>query len=87
MENYGKEAGFTCDAEESVLKEVAAFFEDHPFLLVDEKRLAVLLCRPLQMISQAVRALEDAGFLGRRDEETLICIAVERTPASLNATK
>jgi hypothetical protein len=74
MENYGSET-FAIDADGSVLREVAGFFKEHPFLLVDEKRLAILLCRPLQMISEAVRTLEATGVLRRKGEETLICIA------------
>jgi hypothetical protein len=57
----------------SVEREVASFFKDYPFLLVSEKRLASLLCRPLEMVEEAVVALEKTGFLTRKGEETLLC--------------
>ncbi|OFW59023.1 MAG: hypothetical protein A2W01_09800 [Candidatus Solincola sediminis] len=82
MEEFGEGAEFAVDADGSVLREVAHFFKENPFLLIDEKRLATLLCRPLQMVSQSVSTLERAGFLGRRDEETLVCIAGDLVYAS-----
>jgi hypothetical protein len=56
-----------------VREEVVRFFRDHPFLLVSEGRLAVLLCRPVEMVVAAVNALEREGFLFRKGEETLLC--------------
>jgi hypothetical protein len=79
---YSGSGSFAPDADGSVLREVADFFTQHPFLLVDEKRLAVLLCRPLKMICDSVRALENAGFLIRKDEGTLICMATEMAKLS-----
>lgn len=75
MENYGERPALALDVSGSVQREVAGFFKEYPFLLVDEKRLAVLLCRPIEMVSEAVRLLEEAGFLARRDKETLTCIS------------
>jgi hypothetical protein len=74
MENSGNEP-FAIDADGSVLREVTGFFREYPFLLVDEQRLAVLLCRPLSMVSNAVKTLEATGVLRRSGEDTLICMA------------
>ncbi len=56
----------------AVEKEVAEFFRQHPFLLVSEDRLAVLLCRPRGMVQKAVREMERAGLLRRKDADTVI---------------
>jgi hypothetical protein len=56
----------------SVEREVIGFFRSNPFLLVSEGRLASLLCRPPEMVREAVMALEDAGLLSRRYGETLL---------------
>ncbi len=64
---------FTAEGHWSVEREVIGFFKDQPFLLVSERRLASLLCRPLEMVKEAVGSLEEAGFLIRKDEETLLC--------------
>ncbi|MDY6795655.1 MAG: hypothetical protein SWK76_10325 [Actinomycetota bacterium] len=60
--------------ERSVEKEVLGFFREHPFLLVSESRLAALLCRPLDMVSEAVKAMEMKGLLARKDNQTLLSI-------------
>jgi len=56
-----------CDPEMSgaVRSEVIGFFKSNPFLLVSEERLASLLCRPPEMVNEAVRFLEEAGLLAR----------------------
>jgi DNA-binding MarR family transcriptional regulator len=72
MEYYGNEISVDPEASGSVQKEIIGFFKDHPFLLVSESRLACLLCRPPSMVSEAVRALEEAGLLLRRNGEILL---------------
>lgn len=57
---------------ESVEREVACFFREHPFLLVSEGRLATLLCRPREMVTEAVLKMERAGKIVRRDRDTLL---------------
>ncbi len=59
-------------ASGSVRREVTALFKANPFLLVSEERLASLLCRPPAMVHEAVRALEEAGFLTREYGEALL---------------
>jgi hypothetical protein len=59
---------------ESVEREVSEFFKAHPYLLVSEERLAALLCRPPHMVIQAVRSMEEAGLLTRKDNQTLLGI-------------
>lgn len=59
---------------ESVEREVIGFFKEHPYLLVSEERLAALLCRPLHMVGQAVKYMEETGLLARKDSRTLIGI-------------
>jgi len=59
-------------AADAVEGEVIDFFKANPFLLVSEGRLASLLCRPPEMVSEAVRALEEAGMLARRFGEALL---------------
>lgn len=56
----------------SVRSEVIEFFKSNPFLLVSEARLASLLCRPQEMVSEAVRSLEEAGLLTRGYGEALL---------------
>lgn len=62
------------DAAASVEEEVAAFFRQHPYILVSEERLAVLLCRPLGLVAQAVRRMEEAGSLARKHEDTILYV-------------
>lgn len=78
MENSGDGSVYAFKGSGSVEKEVARFFKDHPFLLVSERRLAALLCRPLEMVTEAVRALEEEGFLARKGEDTLLCAQENR---------
>lgn len=63
-----------CDPKMSgaVKSEVIGFFQANPFLLVSEARLASLLCRPPDMVNEAVRSLEEAGLLTRGFGETLL---------------
>lgn len=65
-----------------VREEILDFFAANPFLLVSERRLASLLCRPPHLVREAVSLLEDEGLLKHRDEDTLIGLweAGERTP-------
>ncbi len=65
-----------------VIREIRDFFTSNPFLLVSERRLATLLCRPPHLVREAVRILEGEGLLERRDEDTLIGLweAEERSP-------
>ncbi len=74
MEYYGDETA--CDVKASVSvtvkKEVAGFFKSNPYLLVSEERLASLLCRPPEIVCEAVRSLEEAGLLTRGFGETLL---------------
>ena len=73
MENFGEGPAYTLEGSGTVEREVAGFFRDLPFLLVSERRLAALLCRPLGMVVEAVRVLEEEGFLTRKGEDTLVC--------------
>jgi DNA-binding MarR family transcriptional regulator len=63
-----------------VEREVVGFFKEHPYLLVSEERLAALLCRPPHMVTQAVKCMEEAGLLVRKDNQTLlgICESLEK---------
>lgn len=66
-----------------VKNEVLSFFEANPFLLVSEERLASMICRPRDMVCQAVRELESAGLISRRFGEALLGIgeaAARTTP-------
>lgn len=60
------------ESRATVEREVADFFSGHPYLLVSEDRLAVLLCRPFDMVAEAVKAMEDAGRLARRGDDGLL---------------
>ncbi len=75
MELYGNEMTADPEASVSVQREIIGFFKDHPFLLVSEGRLACLLCRPPDMVCEAVRSLEEEGLLLRKDGETLLGVA------------
>jgi hypothetical protein len=74
MVYYGNTSAPATRRDESVEREVAGFFEEHPYLLVSEERLAALLCRPPNMVTQAVKCMEEAGLLARKDNQTLLCI-------------
>ena len=72
MENNGiltVRQSAACDA---VTREVIGFFKANPFLLVTEGRLAALLCRPPEMVCEAVHTLEAAGLLKRRYGDALL---------------
>ena len=75
MVYYGNTSAPVTRRVESVEREVVGFFKEHPYLLVSEERLAALLCRPPQMVSQAVKSMEEAGLLIRKDNQTLIGIS------------
>lgn len=72
MVYYGNTSAPAAKRNESVEREVIGFFQDHPYLLVSEERLAALLCRPPQMVTQAVKHMEEAGLLARKDNQTLL---------------
>jgi hypothetical protein len=72
MEDNGNTAACDPAASVSVRREVVGFFKANPFLLVSEGRLATLLCRPPDMVCEAVKALEEAGLLSRRYGEALL---------------
>ena len=72
MEINGNTSAFLIAAAGSVKSEVVDFFKANPFLLVSEARLASLLCRPPEMVCEAVRMLLDAGLLTRRYGEALL---------------
>jgi hypothetical protein len=72
MENNGNTGARFVAAAASVRSEVIDFFKANPFLLVSEARLASLLCRPPEMVCEAVRMLLDAGILTRRYGEALL---------------
>jgi hypothetical protein len=72
-EDRVEDPAITTEGNWCVEREVVALFKDHPYLLVSDARLASLLCRPLEMVEEAVAALENAGFLARKDGETLLC--------------
>jgi len=72
MAYYGNASAPVARRYESVEREVIEFFKQHPYLLVSEERLAALLCRPLHMVSDAVRSMEEAGLLARKDSRTLL---------------
>ena len=74
MEDYVNNTSPGIEGERSVEKEVLGFFREHPFLLVSENRLAALLCRPLDMVSEAVKAMEMKGLLARKDNQTLLSV-------------
>ena len=82
MEYYDKEINREASVNMSVQQEVIGFFKSNPFLLVSETRLASLLCRPPEVVCEAVRALEEAGLLTRRYGEALL--GVEDNLARLN---
>jgi hypothetical protein len=71
-------------AAASVKSEIIDFFRDNPFLLVSEARLASLLCRPPEMICEAVGMLLEAGLLTRRYGEALLCVDEELKEAGLS---
>ena len=75
MVYYGNTSAPVTRRDESVEREVAGFFKEHPYLLVSEERLAALLCRPPHMVTQAVKCMEEAGVLVRKDNQTLLCIS------------
>jgi hypothetical protein len=81
MENNSNLSVCCSTASDSVRGEVIGFFKTNPFLLVSETRLASLLCRPPDMVCEAVRELEEAGLLTRRYGETLL--GVEEALAAL----
>lgn len=72
MEEYNNSGVYYSAADGSVKTEVVGFFQDNPFLLVSEGRLASLLCRPYDMVCEAVRALEEEGLLKRRFGDALL---------------
>jgi hypothetical protein len=72
MEEHGNLSVRYSTASSSVRSEVIGFFKANPFLLVSERRLASLLCRPPEMVYEAVRTLEEAGLLTRRFGEALL---------------
>ena len=72
MENHGESSAPGSAGREAVKREVLGFFKRNPFLLVSEERLSVMLCRPPDMVLDAVRSLEDAGLLKRRSGGTLL---------------
>ena len=72
MENYCNQAIEKSTESGSVRCEVIGFFRANPFLLVNEGRLASLLCRPREMVREAVEDLERAGLLTRRFGEALL---------------
>jgi len=72
MEYNGNLVGSCPELYGSVRNEVIGFFKSNPFLLVSEGRLASLLCRPPDMVSEAVRSLEKAGLLTRSYGEALL---------------
>ncbi|MDD3717439.1 MAG: hypothetical protein PHP28_02100 [Actinomycetota bacterium] len=84
MEDYGNPDVIDPAAGGSVKAEVIGFFKANPFLLVSEGRLASLLCRPHDMVCEAVKSLEEAGLLTRRFGEALLGVAenlVQSKPA------
>ena len=82
MEYYGNEIDRDV-ANISVQKEVIGFFKSNPFLLVSETRLASLLCRPPEIVCEAVRSLEEAGLLTRRYGEALLGVEDNLARANL----
>jgi hypothetical protein len=80
MVYYGNTNAPVTRRDESVEREVVGFFKEHPYLLVSEERLAALLCRPPHMVTQAVKCMEEAGLLVRKDNQTLlgICESLEK---------
>jgi len=72
MENNGNTGVRLIAAAASVKSEVIDFFKANPFLLVSEARLAALLCRPPEMVNEAVGVLLDTGLLTRRYGEALL---------------
>jgi hypothetical protein len=70
-------------ATSSVKGEIVDFFNANPFLLVSEARLAALLCRPPEMVCEAVSLLLDAGLLTRRYGEALLGVADNLREAGL----
>lgn len=74
MVYYGNTSAPAARRDESVEREVIGFFKEHPYLLVSEERLAALLCRPPHMVTQAVKSMEEAGLLARKDNQTLLGI-------------
>ncbi len=58
-----------------VREEILEFFRANPFLLVGEGRLATLLCRPSDLVGEAVRSLERDGLLERREGDILVGLA------------
>jgi hypothetical protein len=83
MEDNGNTGTRLIAAAGSVKSEIIAFFRANPFLLVSEARLASLLCRPPEMVCEAVRMLLDAGVLTRRYGEALLCVDEEPKGAEL----
>jgi hypothetical protein len=71
MEENGSYFTEGISSSRSVQREVVGFFRTHPFLLVSESRLASLLCRPPEMVCEAVKVLEEEGLLTRRYGEAL----------------
>ncbi|MBN2027117.1 MAG: hypothetical protein JW854_10215 [Actinobacteria bacterium] len=72
MGYYDNQIALNPETSGSVKSEVIGFFKSNPFLLVSEARLASLLCRPIDMVNEAVRALEEAGLLTRSFGEALL---------------
>ncbi|MEW6553433.1 MAG: hypothetical protein AB1384_03995 [Actinomycetota bacterium] len=84
MENDGNMTTRLIAAATSVKDEIIDFFKANPFLLVSEARLAALLCRPPEMVCEAVAVLLDAGLLARRYGEALLCVKEELDEAGLS---
>ncbi len=72
MEYYGNANAHDPGVSVSVTREVIGFFKANPFLLVSEARLATLLCRPPELVYDAVRSLEESGLLARKFGKTLL---------------
>jgi hypothetical protein len=83
MEYYGNEVAHDPMVSGSVKKEVIGFFKANPFLMVSEARLASLLCRPPDMVNEAVRSLEEAGLLTRSYGEALLGVEDNLAKAKL----
>ena len=83
MEYSGNEIDRDVAVNISVQKEVIGFFKSNPFLLVSETRLASLLCRPPEIVCEAVRSLEEAGLLTRKYGEALLGVEDNLARANL----
>jgi len=83
MEDFVNSTVCPSKASASVVKEIVGFFKANPFLLVTEGRLAALLCRPPNIVCEAVQALEEAGLLARRYGDALLGVEENLAKAEL----